>query len=75
MSRLVTLFGESHLGTKNPAYDGRKSLYTSKELPFSYKEFVVKLVDDNAAPDSRRFVFFVALFSIYLVYFFLFLPN
>ncbi|KAF3455136.1 hypothetical protein FNV43_RR05584 [Rhamnella rubrinervis] len=54
MSRLVTLFGESHLGTKNPAYDGRKSLYTSKELPFSYKQFVVKLVDDHAPPNSNR---------------------
>lgn len=30
-----------------PAYDGMKSLYTAGPLPFSSKEFVVKLVEND----------------------------
>ncbi|KAB2014635.1 hypothetical protein ES319_D09G240000v1 [Gossypium barbadense] len=47
ISELVRLYKESDLGTRLPAYDGRKSLYTAGELPFSWKEFVVKLVDEE----------------------------
>ncbi|KAF7823308.1 protein argonaute 5-like isoform X1 [Senna tora] len=47
MSQLTQLYLESHLGKRIPAYDGRKSLYTAGPLPFSSKEFVVKLVDDE----------------------------
>ncbi|KAL5582915.1 hypothetical protein UlMin_015357 [Ulmus minor] len=53
---LVDRYGASHLGSRNPAYDGRKSLYSAGELPFSSKEFRVTLVenDGNAGTSSRR---------------------
>ncbi|KAH6816389.1 Stabilizer of iron transporter SufD / Polynucleotidyl transferase [Perilla frutescens var. frutescens] len=47
MAELVKLYKESELGTRLPAYDGRKSLYTAGELPFSWKEFTIKLIDDE----------------------------
>ncbi|KAL5538148.1 hypothetical protein UlMin_045912 [Ulmus minor] len=53
---LVEKYGASHLGSRKPAYDGRKSLYSAGELPFSSKVFSVKLVenDGNAGTSSRR---------------------
>ena len=30
-----------------PTYDGRKSLYMAGKLPFTWKEFIVKLVDEK----------------------------
>lgn len=47
MAELVKLYKESELGMRLPAYDGRKSLYTAGEFPFSWKEFSVKLVDED----------------------------
>ncbi|KAF8394362.1 hypothetical protein HHK36_020570 [Tetracentron sinense] len=47
MEELVKIYKESDLGMRLPAYDGRKSLYTAGELPFSYKEFKIKLVDED----------------------------
>ncbi|XWS08906.1 hypothetical protein CRYUN_Cryun40dG0040700 [Craigia yunnanensis] len=47
MAELVRLCKESDLGMKLPAYDGRKSLYTAGELPFAWKEFTIKLVDEE----------------------------
>ncbi|XP_059627107.1 protein argonaute MEL1-like isoform X2 [Cornus florida] len=47
VNTLVELYRESHLGKRWPAYDGRKSLYTAGPLPFSSKEFFVKLVDKD----------------------------
>ncbi|KAJ0982366.1 hypothetical protein J5N97_010621 [Dioscorea zingiberensis] len=47
ISRLVKLYGESHLGRRMPVYDGRKSLYTAGALPFTSKDFVVKLTDSD----------------------------
>ncbi|KAA8544172.1 hypothetical protein F0562_022192 [Nyssa sinensis] len=56
IGKLVELYRESHLGKRWPAYDGRKSIYTAGPLPFSSKEFVVTLVDnDNAARREREF--------------------
>ncbi|CAN8270652.1 unnamed protein product [Cochlearia groenlandica] len=49
MALLVSSYGESHLAQKNPAYDGKKSLYTAGPLPFVSKEFVVDLNDQNKA--------------------------
>lgn len=46
MAELVRLYKESDLGMRLPAYDGRKSLYTAGELPFVWKEFKIKLVDE-----------------------------
>lgn len=47
IAELVRLYKESDLGTRLPAYDGRKSLYTAGELPFTWKEFTVKIVDED----------------------------
>lgn len=47
MAELVKLYKESELGMRLPAYDGRKSLYTAGELPFAWKEFTIKLIDDE----------------------------
>lgn len=54
MSKLIELYGESHLGRRRPAYDGRKSLYAAGPFPFESKEFVVKLAenDGRAAPSG-----------------------
>ncbi|CAK9160657.1 unnamed protein product [Ilex paraguariensis] len=47
MAELVKMYKESDLGMRLPAYDGRKSLYTAGELPFAWKEFTIKLVDEE----------------------------
>ncbi|XAR57292.1 hypothetical protein NMG60_11025377 [Bertholletia excelsa] len=47
MAELVKLYRESELGKRLPAYDGRKSLYTAGALPFAWKEFNIKLVDEE----------------------------
>lgn len=47
ITELVRLYKESDLGMRLPAYDGRKNLYTAGELPFSWKEFTVKLIDEE----------------------------
>uniref|UniRef100_A0A1D1Z031 Protein argonaute 10 n=2 Tax=Magnoliopsida TaxID=3398 RepID=A0A1D1Z031_9ARAE len=57
VAELVRLHRESDLGMRLPAYDGRKSLYTAGELPFTYREFGIKLVDDedgNSGPKVER---------------------
>lgn len=45
IAELVRLYKESELGMRLPAYDGRKSLYTAGALPFSRREFKIKLID------------------------------
>jgi len=47
MAELVRLYRDSDLGMRLPAYDGRKSLYTAGELPFAWKEFIIKLSDEE----------------------------
>ncbi|OWM73716.1 hypothetical protein CDL15_Pgr026820 [Punica granatum] len=54
ISNLVHLYGESHLGKRMPAYDGRKSLYTAGPFPFESKEFVVKLPERNDGGSSSK---------------------
>ncbi|KAF5196993.1 argonaute [Thalictrum thalictroides] len=54
MSQLVDLFRQSHLGNRLPAYDGRKSLYTAGPLPFSSKEFLITLVDEDDGNGTFR---------------------
>ncbi|KAK5834483.1 hypothetical protein PVK06_018362 [Gossypium arboreum] len=44
---LVNLYKCSDLGECDPAYDGRKSLYTAGSLPFESKEFKVTISDDD----------------------------
>lgn len=47
MAELVKRYKESELGMRLPAYDGRKCLYTAGELPFAWKEFNIKLIDEE----------------------------
>ncbi|XP_065010248.1 protein argonaute PNH1-like isoform X2 [Musa acuminata AAA Group] len=47
IAELVRLYRETELGTRLPAYDGRKSLYTAGSLPFNSKEFIIRLVEDD----------------------------
>ncbi|CAL8073750.1 unnamed protein product [Prunus armeniaca] len=54
MAELVRLYKESDLGMRLPAYDGRKSLYTAGELPFAWKEFNIKLVDEPDGINGRK---------------------
>ncbi|GFP93542.1 protein argonaute mel1 [Phtheirospermum japonicum] len=66
MNQLVNSFKSSHLGKKMLAYDGRKSCYAAGELPFTSKDFVVKLVDtdkDGAARREREFKVSIKLAS------------
>ncbi|KAF9594715.1 hypothetical protein IFM89_034698 [Coptis chinensis] len=57
MKQLVSEYGTSHLGGKQPIYDGRKCLYTAGALPFNLKDFVIKLVDEEVkGSTSARFV-------------------
>ncbi|KAI3450653.1 hypothetical protein Pfo_007318 [Paulownia fortunei] len=56
MNQLVKSFQASHLGKRMLAYDGRKSCYTAGPLPFSSKDFVVRLDDqDGGARREREF--------------------
>ncbi|CAI0465727.1 unnamed protein product [Linum tenue] len=52
MAELVRLHRDSDLGMRLPAYDGRKSLYTAGQLPFAWKEFTIKLIDDEDGIES-----------------------
>lgn len=52
MQQLVENYHEQYLGKVTPAYDGRKNLFTGRALPFSSKEFLVKLVDRDEETSS-----------------------
>ncbi|XP_059453040.1 protein argonaute 1 [Corylus avellana] len=54
MKQLVTLYKESHLGNRLPAYDGRKSLYTAGPLPFQNREFRIVLTDEDDGTGGPR---------------------
>ncbi|KAL8152519.1 hypothetical protein V2J09_010279 [Rumex salicifolius] len=54
MAELVKLYKESDLGMRLPAYDGKRNLYTGGLLPFSLKEFIVKLVDENDGLETTK---------------------
>ncbi|KAG0487287.1 hypothetical protein HPP92_009382 [Vanilla planifolia] len=51
---LVRLYRESDLGMRLPAFDGRRSLYTAGELPFSYRKFSIKLLDEDDGTNGPR---------------------
>jgi eukaryotic translation initiation factor 2C len=67
IKQLVKMYKE-HLGTRNPAYDGRKSLYTAGPLPFMSKEFVVKLDDDRASSSGSTGYFSSLSVRIYPIF-------
>ncbi|KAL4556451.1 hypothetical protein LXL04_039103 [Taraxacum kok-saghyz] len=54
MGELVKRYKESDLGMRLPAYDGRKCLYTAGELPFVWKEFRIKMVDEDDGINSPK---------------------
>ncbi|XP_061373942.1 protein argonaute 10-like isoform X2 [Gastrolobium bilobum] len=54
IAELVRLYKESDLGMRLPAYDGRKSLYTAGQLPFTWREFNVKLVDEGDGVNGSK---------------------
>ena len=72
MAELVRLYKESDLGTRLPAYDGRKSLYTAGKLPFAWKEFAIKLVDADDGIGGPKLVFIISVVvpSLYFTLFF-----
>lgn len=71
MGQLVTLYKETHLGNRLPAYDGRKSLYTAGPLPFQNREFRITLIDEDDGTGGQRFIFecplFYFIFSIVFI--------
>lgn len=56
MSQLVKTYKDSHLSSRLPAYDGRKSLYTAGPLPFQSKEFKITLLDDEEGQAGQAYV-------------------
>ncbi|ONK71129.1 uncharacterized protein A4U43_C04F5010 [Asparagus officinalis] len=54
IKQLVTLYRQTHLGGRLPAYDGRKSLYTAGPLPFGSKSFQITLLDEEEGPAGQR---------------------
>ncbi|OVA05379.1 Argonaute/Dicer protein [Macleaya cordata] len=54
MAELVRLYKESDLGMRLPAYDGRKSLYTAGELPFTSREFNIRVVDEDDGTNGPK---------------------
>lgn len=63
MDQLVKLYKDSHLGRRLPAYDGRKSLYTAGPLPFTSREFVITLVDEDDGQGGPRYIRFFDLYT------------
>ncbi|XP_019150469.1 PREDICTED: protein argonaute 5 isoform X2 [Ipomoea nil] len=61
ISQLVTNYKGSYLGNRMLAYDGGKSAYTAGELPFVYKDFVVKLADEDGGSRRREREFKVSI--------------
>lgn len=55
IKELVSLYRQTHLGGRLPAYDGRKSLYTAGPLPFSSKNFQITLRDEEEGSSGQRF--------------------
>lgn len=68
MAQLVTMYRDSHLGKRLPAYDGRKSLYTAGPLPFVSKEFKITLLDEDDGSGSTRSLHFDYFRNFYWVF-------
>ncbi|KAF3333035.1 protein argonaute MEL1-like protein [Carex littledalei] len=61
ITELVKLFKHSDLGGRTPAYDGRKSLYTAAQLPFTSKTFAIKLAEIDRKDNGREKEFRVTI--------------
>lgn len=68
IAEVVRLYKESDLGMRLPAYDGRKSLYTAGELPFTWKEFKIKLIDEDDGSNVPKYgtLTFIFFFHPYI---------
>lgn len=76
IKELVKLYRESHLGKRLPVYDGRKSLYTAGPLPFTSKEFVISLVDEEEGPGGARYLLLISrLWEVLLLFVYNLLYN
>ena len=75
MGELVTLYRNSHLGGRLPAYDGRKSLYTAGPLPFTSMTFEITLQDEEdrlgSGQGGQRYVIMLCLYLEHMQHFML----
>lgn len=53
MKELLEKHGKAHFNGCLPAYDGRKGFYTAGALPFTSKDFNVKLIDRDETGDIK----------------------
>ncbi|KDO70460.1 hypothetical protein CISIN_1g046499mg [Citrus sinensis] len=51
MKQLLEKHGKTHFNGCLPAYDGRKGFYTAGALPFTSKDFNIKLIDRDESGD------------------------
>ncbi|KAH9738150.1 protein argonaute MEL1 [Citrus sinensis] len=54
MKQLLEKHGKTHFNGCLPAYDGRKGFYTAGALPFTSKDFNIKLIDRDESGDIKR---------------------
>ncbi|KAL5729468.1 Protein argonaute PNH1 [Ranunculus cassubicifolius] len=54
IAQLVKLYRETDLDMRLPAYDGRNSLYTAGLLPFTSREFLITLVEEDDGSGMAR---------------------
>ncbi|ESR43414.1 hypothetical protein CICLE_v10011166mg [Citrus x clementina] len=54
MKELLEKHGKTHFNGCLPAYDGRKGFYTAGALPFTSKDFNIKLIDRDESGDIKR---------------------
>lgn len=54
MGKLVTLYRQSHLGGRLPAFDGKKCLYTAGPLPFTSRTVEIELLfEEDSLGDGQ----------------------
>lgn len=53
MKQLLEKHGKTHFNGFLPAYDGRKGFYTAGALPFTSKDFNIKLIDRDESGDIK----------------------
>lgn len=53
MKELLEKHGKTHFNGCLPAYDGRKGFYTAGALPFTSKDFNIKLIDRDESGDIK----------------------
>jgi eukaryotic translation initiation factor 2C len=54
MTHLVKIHRETDLGMRLPVYDGGRNLYTAGLLPFTTKEFIIVLCNDEEGTRNTR---------------------